>query len=243
MRAKKYLGQHFLKNKKILKFLANSLEDIHNNIVVEIGGGHGELTKYLTSAKKLIVYEIDKELYKILRNRFKNAEIINKDFLKADLSKFKNNYYLIGNIPYYLTGEILRKIFSIKEHPKIAILTLQKEYGEKLLGKGKENFLSIWAKVWCTVKKLLLIKKENFYPQPKVDSMALKFIFFKKPKVKELKKFEKFLKILFIQPNRKISNNLKNFHNLENINKKLLDKRPHQLSLEEILEIFKNLKK
>lgn len=242
MKIKKYLGQYFLKNKKILKFLANSLEDIHNNTVIEIGGGHGELTQYLTSAKRLIVYEIDKDLYTILKNRFKNAVIVNKNFLEADLSKFKNNYYLIGNIPYYLTGRILRKIFSLKEHPKIAILTIQKEYGEKLLGKDKENFLSIWSKVWCSIKKLMLIKKNQFHPQPKVDSMALKFVFFKKPKITNVDDFEKFIKILFAQSNRKIYNNLKNFYNLEEIEKKFLDKRPHQLSFEEVLTIFNILK-
>jgi 16S rRNA (adenine1518-N6/adenine1519-N6)-dimethyltransferase len=243
MKIKKYLGQHFLKNKKILKFLANNLEDIHNNVVVEIGGGHGELTKYLINAKKLIVYEIDKELYEILKEKFPMAEIINQDFLKADLSKFKNNYYLIGNIPYYLTGGILRKIFSVSEHPKLAIFTLQKEYGEKLLGKNGENFLSVWAKIWCQIQKLMIIKKEQFYPPPKVDSLALKFIFFKKPLIKSLSIFEKFLKILFSKPKRTILNNLKNFYNLENINKDLLYKRPHQLSFDEVLTLFKNLYK
>lgn len=241
MKIKKYWGQHFLKNKKFLKFLASSLEDIHNNIVVEIGGGHGELTQYLTSAKRLIVYEIDKNLCKILKNKFKNIEIINQDFLKADLSKFKNNYYLIGNIPYYFTGLILRKIFSIKEHPKIAILTLQKEYGEKLLGKDKNNFLNLWAKVWCDIKKLVIIKKDQFYPKPKVDSVALKFIFFKEPGIKKTDDFEKFLKIIFKQPKRKIYSNLKKYYNLKNIEKELLEKRPHQLSFEEVLKIFQAL--
>ncbi len=238
---KKALGQHFLKNEKILSFLASNLPDIHKNIVIEIGGGHGELTKYLTEAKKLIVYEIDKKLADILKKRFPNVEVKNENFLKADLSVFKNNYYLIGNIPYSITGKILRKIFNKQEHPKISVFTLQKEYGLKILGKEKENFLSIWAKVWCDIKKLLIIKRKEFVPQPKVDSIALKFIFFKKPKLENTDKFEIFLKNIFKQPNKTILNNLKNFYNLKEIKKDFLNKRAHQLSFNEILEIFKIL--
>jgi 16S rRNA (adenine1518-N6/adenine1519-N6)-dimethyltransferase len=240
MRVKKFLGQHFLKNKKILKFLANSLGDIKNKIVVEIGGGHGELTQFLYKKCKLFVYEIDKELVEILKEKFPDAEIINEDFLKAGLEKFKHNYYLIGNIPYYLTGKILRKIFDIKNYPKVAVLTLQKEYGKKILGLPHKNFLSIWVSIWCKPEKLFIIKRKCFYPEPKVDSIALKFIFYKKPKIDHPGNFEKFLKILFKNPKRTIYNNLKGKIKDLEIDKNL---RPHQLSFEDILKLYKKYEK
>ena len=190
MKRKSKLGQHFLKNKKILKFLANSLGDIHNKFIVEIGGGHGELSQFLTNSKKLIIYELDSNLAKLLKEKFQKAEIKNEDFLKADLSIYKNNYLLIGNVPFYISGKIIRKIFSKKEHPEIAVLTFQKEFGEKILGINGNNFLYSWCKIWSKVLKLMIIKKKYFSPQPKVDAIALKFIFYKKPLVNKYKAFE-----------------------------------------------------
>jgi len=234
----KKLGQVFLKNKKILRDLASSLGDINNEIVVEIGGEHGELSQFLTNAKKLIIYEIDKKLAEILKNKFPQAIIKNENFLNADLSIFENDFLLIGNIPYSITGKIIKKIFTLEEHPKLAVLTLQKEYGEKLLGSDGNNFLYSWIKIWCEPQKLFIIKKKNFFPTPKVDSIAIKFTFLKKPLVEDFKNFEFFLKNLFKYPNRNILNNLKDLKFIEKINEKILYKKPHQLSFEEILEIF-----
>lgn len=233
-------GQHFLKNTKILRFLADSLGDIHNKIVVEIGGGHGELSKYLLDAKKLIIYEIDRDLAKILKSRFKSAKIINEDFLKADLSVFKNNYYLIGNIPYSITGEIIRKIFSKDEHPQIAVLTMQKEYGEKILGKDGNNFLHSWINIWSKIKKLLVIKRNNFFPTPRVDSIAIKFIFYKKPLIDDYKSYENFLKKIFQYANKNLKNNLKNF-DLSKVDKEILAKKPHQLSSPQLINLYHRL--
>ncbi|MCS7184239.1 MAG: 16S rRNA (adenine(1518)-N(6)/adenine(1519)-N(6))-dimethyltransferase RsmA [Patescibacteria group bacterium] len=246
-KTKKSLGQHFLKNNKILKILANSLGDIHKELVIEIGGGVGNLTKYLVNAKKLIVYEIDKNLLEILKDKFKsnkNIKIINKDFLKANLKKLNHNFIVVGNIPYFITGKILRKIFNFGNFPKIAILTLQKEYAEKILGRKKENFLSIWIKNFSQVEKIIVIKNKNFFPAPRVDSLALKFNFFPQPVIKNLK-FEYFLKNLFKNNKRTVYNNLKlNYSNkISLLDKDFLLKRPHQLKFPEIIRLFYLLEK
>lgn len=230
------LGQHFLKNIKILKNLADSLGNIKNDAVVEIGGGHGELTQFLISAKKLIVYEIDSRLAKLLKEKFPKAEIRNEDFLKSNLKEFKHNYIIIGNIPYSITGLIIRKIFSLNGYPKIALLTLQKEYGEKILAKNGNNFLHSWIKIWCRIKKISAIKRKYFFPQPKVDSMALKFEFYKKPLIKNVKHYEDFLKLLFKAPNRNIKNNLENFI----FNGNFANKKPKKLTFEEVIQLFKS---
>ncbi len=235
---RKKLGQHFLKNIKILRILATSLGDIHNETIIEIGGGHGELTQFLTLAKKLIVYEIDPKLAEVLKTKFEGIEVKNEDFLKSNLEKYKHNYILVGNIPYSITGLIIRKIFSIKNYPKVALLTLQKEYGEKILAKNGNNFLHSWIKIWCEVKKILIIKKKYFRPQPKVDSIALKFDFYKKPLINEIDDYENFLKLLFKAPNKNIKNNLKDFYFDENF----ADKKPRNLTFEEVIHLFKSLK-
>ncbi len=236
------LGQNFLKNTYFLRKIAENLEIKKDDIVIEIGGGHGELTKFLLNAKKLIVYEIDKKLAEILKNKFsdyQNVEIINQNFLLTDLEKFDHQYKLVGNIPYRITGLIFRKVLNLKNYPQIFVLTLQKEVGEKIL---KESFLSNWIKVWGEVKKIGIIKKENFYPKPKVDSMILKINFYQKPLFEKPENFAKFLKILFKQPKKKVKNNLKIYNEkLEFLNKEILEKRPHQLKFEEIKRIYEIL--
>lgn len=240
MKLKKYLGQYFLKNHKILKFLVNSLGKIENKTVIEIGSGHGELTKFLYKKCILIAYEIDKGLAEYLKRKFPKAKIINRDFLKANLEKFNHKYYIIGNIPYYLSKKILEKILNIKNFPQKAILTFQKEYGEKILGIPYENFLSIWIKNWCKTKKLIFIKKKFFYPQPKVDSISILFEFYKKPKICNVDKFKEFLKYLFKNPKKTVYNNLKNLIKDLKIDKKI---RPHQLKFENIIKLFKKYEK
>ena len=243
MKTKSKLGQHFLKSKKILRFLANSLGDIHNKIVIEIGGGHGELTQFLTKAKRLVVYELDKNLAKLLKEKFPEAEIQNEDFLKAKLSVYKNKYFLIGNVPFYISGRIIRKILSAKEHPELAVLTFQKEFGEKILGIKGNNFIHSWSKVWCKVNKLTIIKKKYFSPIPRVDAIALRFVFYEKPLIRNYKLFEKFLKLLFRNPNRSLKNNLGDFYKYYEIEEELLSKKVHQLNFEEILMLFKKFLK
>lgn len=232
---RKKLGQNFLKNKSILKKIADNLEISQNDIVIEIGGGHGELTKYLTKARKLIVFEIDKNLSEILKKKFnlKNVEIRNENFLDYNLSYFKNNYKLVGNIPYSITGKIFRKILTKENFPQKLIFTLQKEVGEKILGKPKINFWSIWIKIWGKTKSLGIIKKNNFEPVPKVDSIIIKIDFYEKPLIDESENFAKFLKIIFQNPNKKLK------HKLINLPHIFKEKRIFELNFQDVLKIYK----
>jgi len=232
---KKQLGQNFLKNRLFLKKIAQSLSISPQDIVVEIGGGHGELTKFLTGAKKLIVYEIDQNLAEILKEKFslyRNVEIINDDFLKAELSKFNHQYKLVGNIPYRITGLIFRKVLTKENFPKVFVLTLQKEVGDKILTEN--SFLSFWLKIWGEVKKIDFVQNKNFLPQPKVDSLILKINFYDQPLISEPESFAQFLKKVFKQPKKMLKNNIdlpSKFNYLANL-------RPHQLSFEEIIKLY-----
>lgn len=233
---KKQLGQNFLKNKYFLKKIAEQLDISTKDTIIEIGGGHGELTTHLTQANKLIVYEIDKILANKLQKKFAsypNVEIINQNFLKADLKNFNHQYKLVGNIPYRITGLIFRKILTKDNFPKIFILTLQKEVGEKILAGN--NFLGLWLKVWGQVQKIHFLKNENFQPKPKVDSLILKIKFHDQPLVNEPELFALFLKKIFKYPKKMIKNNIKlpqQFNSLYNL-------RPHQLSFENIIKLYK----
>lgn len=245
MKRFKKLGQYFLKDKKILRRISESLEITKEDLVIEIGGGHGELTQFLLPAKKVIVFEIDPFLAEILRKKFNHysqVEIKEGDVLKFPFYQMAPDYKLIGNIPYYLSGQIIRLLINSTKRPKIAVLTFQKEFAEKLLGLPHQNFLSVLLKlITGRIEKVAYISKNLFRPPPQVDSLALKFIFNQKS-VSDC--FVRFLKILFSSPRKKISNNLKNSifkKKLQEISPEILNLRAHQLSLDQILQLFEKL--
>lgn len=238
MKTRIKFSQIFLKNKAILRKIARSLEIKEDDIVVEIGGGHGELTQFLTSAKKLIIYEIDKNLASFLKDRFsyfENVEIKNEDFLKADLFYLKNNFKLTGNIPYKITGKIFRKILTLENHPQLLVFTLQKEVGEKILGKNKNSFWSIWIKIWGETKSLGIIKRKNFRPVPQVDSIIIKINFYPQPLIKETELFARFLKKIFEKPNQKLKNKIPLLPN------EYKEKRVFDLNFDDFLILFQKI--
>ena len=127
------LGQHFLKESGYLKRITDSLEINSADTVIEIGPGHGELTEYLIKANsgKIIVIEADHELTANLKEKYEGVlEVIEGDALK-ELPKVVNRlgkkYKLIGNIPYYITGRLLRTIGDLEIQPELTALTIQKE--------------------------------------------------------------------------------------------------------------------
>jgi 16S rRNA (adenine1518-N6/adenine1519-N6)-dimethyltransferase len=240
MKAKKALSQFFLKDKLGLQKIAAALGDITNETVVEIGGGHGELSRFLTQAKRLIIYEIDQGLTSVLQEKFSslpNIEIRQENFLSAQLEKFNHQYSLVGNIPYHLSGLILRKILDKRNFPQIAVLTFQKEYGERLLGLPKPNFLSNWVKIFAEPKRVMLIKRKSFVPSPKVDSITIKISFFSNPLTDQPESFANFLKRLFYLPNRKLKQKLPS--SILSLQPQLKNLRAHQLTLSEILELYR----
>jgi 16S rRNA (adenine1518-N6/adenine1519-N6)-dimethyltransferase len=225
---KKYLGQNFLKNKKNAFKIVSYLEIADNEIIIEIGAGKGELTKIilekasLKKSTKVIAIEKDKILCKILKERFKNYsnfEILNCDILKINPKKLglrNNNYKIIGNIPYYLTGKLLQELLENWPKPKKIILMLQKEVALKITATEKRSFLTNITQLLANTKILMKVDKKNFYPQPKIDSMVVEFIpYFKKQK--GFKKLKRVLKAGFSHPRKYLITNLEKELNLNKI--------------------------
>lgn len=235
VKTNKTLSQFFLKDRAGLRKIAAALGDITDELVLEIGGGHGELSQFLTQAKQLLIYEIDLRLAAALRQRFlawPQVEIRQEDFLLAPLETFNHQYQLIGNIPYHLSGLILRKILNQQNYPKRAVLTLQKEYSERLLGLPHPNFLSYWLRIFAEPKRVITLKRTSFRPSPKVDSLTIQLDFFPQPLVAQPEEFAVFLKRLFLQPKRKLK------HKVPALPESLKSLRPHQLTFAEIINIY-----
>ncbi|PIR98355.1 MAG: 16S rRNA (adenine(1518)-N(6)/adenine(1519)-N(6))-dimethyltransferase RsmA, partial [Candidatus Colwellbacteria bacterium CG10_big_fil_rev_8_21_14_0_10_41_28] len=177
------LGQNFLKDHKALERIAEVVEISKEDIVVEIGPGHGELTRRLLKygPKKLIGVELDENLIKTflvdLSQENESLTIVNSD-IKTYLPKIKEkDYKLVGNIPYYLTSHLLRIISELQNKPSLIVLTVQKEVAERICATPpKMNLLAASVLYWGSPEIVRYISKNSFRPSPKVDSAIIKII-------------------------------------------------------------------
>ena len=178
-KAKKRFGQNFLVDSNIAKKICSISSDKLTK-TIEIGPGLGALTEYLVNnSKSLDAYEIDKDLYEILKEEFKDASIYNEDFLDTDLSKYKEPINVVSNLPYYVTTPILFKLFNSKLDIKKITVMVQKEVADRFTAKPKTkdyNALSIIVNYLFVVKNEFNVGASNFYPSPNVSSSVISFV-------------------------------------------------------------------
>jgi 16S rRNA (adenine1518-N6/adenine1519-N6)-dimethyltransferase len=218
-------------------------------IVIEIGPGKGALTEKLLSAgAKVIAIEKDESLVQTLKEKFekeikeKKLEIILGDALgKISLPE---NYKLIANIPYYITGAILEKFLGSENPPTLAVLMLQKEVAERIVARNKkESILSISVKVFGTPKIVMKVSRGNFFPIPNVDSAVLKIENIKNPftNKKEESGFFELVKKGFAHKRKKLTSNLElSTEQIENFGIPK-NARAEDMTLKDWLEISKKL--
>ena len=250
-RMKKNYGQNFMIVPKVPLLIANHPVLDKDATVIEVGPGVGALTQcLLEKVKRVVCYEIDKELIPILENElseYPNLEIHNQDFLKVNLEDFKDEkIVIVSNLPYYLTSEIIIKALSTSKKMDV-IAMMQKEVAKRILtasGGKEENELTLYSKYFAEVTKLTDVSKNDFFPRPNVDSMVL--IFRKKDVPSE--KFVNGIKVIFSQRRKTIYNNLKQYLNDEQRVLSLLDelnieknKRVEELDWETILKLIDKL--
>ncbi|MDD4584394.1 MAG: 16S rRNA (adenine(1518)-N(6)/adenine(1519)-N(6))-dimethyltransferase RsmA [Bacilli bacterium] len=249
---KKSLGQNFLINPLIAEDIIKKSDLNTSNVVIEIGPGLGALSeKIAVLAKKLICYEIDSDLVPILKEElsiFPNVEIFNIDFLKVDFKKIindidSNEIVIISNLPYYITSEILYKIFQDDSKKiKKVITMMQKEVGNKIVKneKGKnQSELAVLANVFADTKIIKYVSKNDFLPRPKIDSIVVEFLFNNKNDI-DKGLFIKVVKTIFAQRRKTIYNNLNQRINNKEISEKILNECNIELSQRaEDLDIIK----
>tara|TARA_B100001057_G_C22836907_1_gene945530 strand:- start:925 stop:1713 length:789 start_codon:yes stop_codon:yes gene_type:complete len=248
---KKSLGQNFLIDQNIIKKIV-SITKIKDKEVLEIGPGSGNLTKTILekNPKKFYVVEKDSSLCEILKNKFQNKiEIINNDILEINENNISKNELLVfGNLPYNISTEILcRWILNLKSEFWFSelVLMFQKEVADRILAnKNQSNFgrLAIISNWKLSIKKMIDIKANSFFPKPKIDSTLLHFM----PKknyneIKDSKNLEIITRVFFNQKRKMIKKPIKQiFKNPEKIYKKFnIDPnlRPQNLSLETYYEL------
>ncbi len=169
---KKKLGQNFLIDKNVLDKIISASELKKNDIVLEIGAGLGALTSELIKrAEKVYSYEIDKNLYRYLKDKFSsssNLELFNQDILKADIPPYNK---VISNIPYSITGPILEKVFY-NSSPPYGVLIIEKSLADRIFAKSNYKYFSRISVSFNAFMKPLAkfsISPNSFYPTPKIE--------------------------------------------------------------------------
>lgn len=202
MKAKKSLGQNWLKSESAVKEIikaadlshfAKASRDENSSVVLEIGPGRGALTKaLLETGAKVIAIEKDDDLIDQLLEKFadkvasKKLSLIRGDVLTINFSTLfaslaptpdilAPTYKLVANIPYYITGQVIRKFLSEEEtQPTRMVLMVQKEVAKRIIaGDKKESLLSISVKAYGTPKYIKTVPSGAFEPKPNVDSAIL----------------------------------------------------------------------
>ena len=247
VKAKKYLGQHFLNDENIAKKIVDTLTLKGYNSILEIGPGMGVLTKYLLQKDiKTYVIEIDSESVGYLKANFLNLadRIIEKDFLKYDLNKvFKEEpFAIIGNFPYNISTQIVFKALEMRHQIPEFSGMFQKEVAERICekeGSKKYGILSVLTQAFYDAEYLFTVPPQVFNPPPKVESGVLRLTRkedYKLPCGEAL--FFKVVKTAFQQRRKTLRNSLKTFNLSDNLREDVIfGKRPEQLSVSEFIKL------
>ena len=222
IKAKKSLWQNFLINDEILKKISEVLE-IENKNIIEVGPWYWALTEKILEKrpKNLTLVELDREMIEILDKRKENGDFQNIDklFIKnIDVLKFFpdfEEYFVIANIPYYITSPILRHfLFDVENKPEKMLILMQKDVWDKIIlwqdytKKQKSSVLSLFIAKKAIAKEVIFVWKQNFSPSPKVESSVLLLERIDDFDYLEDEIFLEFIKKAFVEPRKKLVNNL-----------------------------------
>ncbi len=228
-------GQNFLISYRPIKKIWTRLKADKSIVIIEIGPGLGVLTWPLSKRfKKIIGLEIERKLQPYWQNyTAENINIVWGNALKTiDEIKLPDKYKIVANLPYQISSAMIQKILSLKPSPKQVILMLQKEVGERIVQQEKTNLLNLSVQLFCQAKIIANVKKNNFYPQPKVDSVLLELSnFHKQYSDNDKKKIFQLLKIVFANKRKKIKNNCQNKSDLLKIFSDYLNYRAEDIDL------------
>jgi 16S rRNA (adenine1518-N6/adenine1519-N6)-dimethyltransferase len=265
------LGQHFLTSDDSAARIVDALGDVSQSTVLEIGPGRGILTSLLAKrARRLIAVELDRVLAAQLRLKFdmsQNVEIIEADILAIDFDSLfgpkpglgrpgidikPQPVKVVGNLPYYITSDILLRLFEYAKYFESIVIMVQREVADRVAAEpgGRDyGLLSATAQLYARVEKLFTLPPGAFSPPPKVHSTVLRLTI--APRQEELgvagDGFVDFLRLSFGQKRKTLWNNLKTRFGDAELKRALVEakvkptSRAETLSLEESAAVYRVL--
>lgn len=249
VKAKKFLGQHFLKDLSIARQIADTLDEFGDTPVIEVGPGMGVLTQYLIEkGKNLTVVEIDRESVPYLQKHYTelNGHIIEGDFLKLNLTDiYKDKFCVIGNYPYNISSQIFFKVLDYKNLIPCCSGMLQKEVAERIAappGSKTYGILSVLLQAWYDIEYLFTVSEKVFDPPPRVKSAVIKLVRNDRLTLGcDEKLFKNVVKTSFNQRRKTLRNSMKPIlgKDCEAYSLDIFSKRPEQLSVEEFINLTK----
>ncbi|HET6527909.1 MAG TPA: 16S rRNA (adenine(1518)-N(6)/adenine(1519)-N(6))-dimethyltransferase RsmA [Balneolaceae bacterium] len=216
IKPKKSLGQHFLTDQNIIEKIAEAIPAKDSGRVIEIGPGTGALTEALLERfDDVIAVELDQRAVEVLEQKFPDLAIHHQNVLDLDwqeLSVGKSKTHVVGNLPYYITSQILFALLENREWLSDALLMMQKEVAERLVAEIRTKdygILSVQTQLMSTPEILFPVSRHCFTPQPNVESVIVKLIFDQGPLECSDKNLKKVVRTAFNQRRKKLSNALK----------------------------------
>lgn len=260
VRAKKHLGQHFLKDEHIARKIADTLTLKGYDNVIEIGPGMGVLTKYLIQKNiSLIAMDIDTESVAYLNTTFMAAhqnnvknrfEVVGADFLNSNLSEYFNcePFAITGNFPYNISTQIIFKTLELRGRIPEFTGMFQKEVAQRICekqGSKAYGILSVLVQAFYEAEYLFTVPPSVFNPPPKVDSGVLRLV-----RKKDIslpcneKLFFNVVKTAFGQRRKTLRNSLKSFQLTEKLKEDtIFGKRPEQLGFEAFIQLTQKIER
>lgn len=247
VRAKKHLGQHFLRDEEIALNIVKAIDGFSDcDLVLEVGPGMGVLTKYLIQNKNYNTYviDIDSESISYLEKNFPelNKKIIEGDFLQLNLESLFNQkpFILIGNFPYNISSQILFKALEYKNTVPVVVGMFQKEVAMRIAsppGNKDYGILSVLLQAYYDIEYLFTVSETVFSPPPRVKSGVIRLV---RNKVQNLacneEQFIRVVKTGFNQRRKTLRNALKAI-SPPNFTSEYLDKRAEQLSVDDFVKL------
>ncbi len=255
--AKKVLGQNFLTDQNKIKTIVDSIPNLEESTIVEVGPGRGAITKPLAErAKKLIAIEIDEDMIDILNESITtdNFTLINKDILEVEWEEALGNeqgIQFVSNLPYYISTKIMFKVAADKRFDSMSVM-LQKELVDRIFAKNNTKTfgrLTVSIGSLFNLEKKISVPAGCFTPKPNVDSGFI--VLTRKDNDFDEVDYLKFIKAAFSAKRKTLMNSLKNgnFEQIEEVKQYLIDNnikeniRSEEITIEQFINIYKAIKK
>ena len=251
VRAKKHLGQHFLKDLSVARSITDALSGESYTNIIEIGPGMGVLTQYLLTKDFIThVIELDRESVSYLQAEYPqlSQRIYSADFLKLNLETITDQpFALIGNFPYNISSQILFKALEYKDQIPEIVGMFQKEVAERIAsipGKKKYGIISVLVQAYYNIEYLFTVDEDVFDPPPKVKSGVIRLSRNDKKKLDCNEKFFKqVVKQAFSQRRKTLRNALKPLIGKSGFNDPKLELRAERLSVKDFVYLTNQLER